>query len=101
MINLLAQKINMPVLVAIPAIAPDSELVRCILLGIENEGVWLAGAELMERLPGDLTARGISRVFVPLAQIAFITETPQNSVDHPKAADEPARPNTKSHKSRK
>jgi hypothetical protein len=101
MINLLAQKINMPVLVAIPVIAPDSELVVCTLLGIENEGVWLAGAELMERLPGDLPARGVSRVFVPFAQIAFLTEAPQEGPSRSEALEAPVRPNMKPHKSRK
>jgi hypothetical protein len=77
----LAHSLNRPVIVAIPAFFGDDAPRRCILVDIEQAGLWFRGDELNNQLgkfkdaapPGDAPAS----VFFPFDQIVYVFDPSQ------------------------
>jgi len=71
MISSLGHYLNSVLLVAIPSIFEDAKPRSCKLTGIEAAGLWLAGAELADKVSRSGDGESAS-VFVPFTQIAFL-----------------------------
>jgi hypothetical protein len=76
MISMLGHQVNKPVLVSMPAIFRDGELLACTLIGIETSGLWLESSDLVNTLRADSAAESPKKIFVPFTQIAFLMEGP-------------------------
>ena len=77
----LANSLNRPVIVAVPAFFGDKAPRRCVLVDVEPSGLWLSGDALNEQLrkfeETTPPENASSTVFFPFEQIAFVFDPAQ------------------------
>jgi hypothetical protein len=84
MIESLGRYLNRNILVSIPSLFEDDRPHRCLLLGIEVSGVWLKGLPLAKNFPDQNSG---DRIFVPFAQIHYLTPFDQARLQEPPKHD--------------
>jgi hypothetical protein len=81
MTNMLEHLVNKIVRVSVPFLFKDSGPCPCRLVAVETCGLWLAGAELAEKLFPDAEKQIEPVVFIPFTQIAYLIEAPPTPPD--------------------
>jgi len=103
MLSLLGHHVNRRIAVSLPVLLGNADPLICVLVSCEAAGIWVSSPELSKKLCPRELAGHMPQIFVPYAQIGFVTsaESPQPHPPSGHSASAPPDEPPKSHRSKR